>query len=107
MDGIRCNTLIFEIGSDFFFFSVSKHTADGARGECCSKKEVPLFSYLTHQLRPVFISVHQESRNNEFRLPGSLVAGCLDALINLDLLEVQWELKFTIQGSGQTSPHIQ
>lgn len=97
MDGIRCNTLIFKISSDFFFFSISKHKADGA------KQEGPLFSYLAHQLRPVFISVHQKSRNNEFCLSGSLVVGCLDALINLDLLEIQWELKFTIQGIGQTS----
>lgn len=64
-------------------------------GNAVQKKEVPLFSYLTHQLWPVFISVHQKSRNNEFCLSGSLVVGCLDALINLDLLEVKWELKFT------------
>lgn len=106
MDGIRFKTLIFKISSEFFF-SISKHKADGARGECCSKQEGPLFSYLAHQLRPVFISVHQKSRNNEFCLSGSLVVGCLDALINLDLLEIQWELKFTIQGIGQTSPHMQ
>lgn len=65
---------------------------------CCSKQEAPLFSYLTHQLWPVFISLHQKSRNNEFSLSGSLVIGCMDAWINPDLLEVPREWKFTIWG---------